>query len=588
MSSSSGITGSTPLSELLFRKSEECQKEVLFKVIDSLICSICQDYMYIPMMIECGHNYCYGCLSTWFNSNPEVELSCPHCRGKVDNMPCLNSALQQLLQTVIEASSAGKGDKLLESKLKKILDAKKLCDDEYRKDSDDNQLFRGVFQNTAVGIADEEDDGILRCSNCHWELEDDEDDVCPHCNMRIRSRPGRTQASPSESERRAEPTQASLDESDGYESYGFIEPAERYFDGSYYTETTWAAYIYATKIAALVNGVTHADEMVERYYNSEFSYFSWDIRFPLIFLSFSLADGTVVYVPSYAIYVSLVNPRMKVKVIRAIGILRKLQNVEVSERQGVIADLLTHWWDFEVDTSPVDRAQIQREIREYGAIATKYESLIREALERHLNEDYTSPSALSPSGFHFNYPFLVERKTTKGERVLFPSYSMFVKTDPDLTDGQRENLLYYVTRLEQSIIRRGDFSQTTQTSSQTGSQDEEYDSVNDFIASDDDVDGVAEHSDASSVRASSGSSERSSREGPDSEDPDSDYFEHNEGDGYVSGDSLDDGDHAVRTRPEFTDSEQEQDEEDEDDSSKVRIPRKRNRAIVEISDEDSA
>ncbi|QLL34716.1 hypothetical protein HG536_0H00910 [Torulaspora globosa] len=575
MSSSGDTTGVTPLAELLFRKSEECQKEVLLKVIDSLICSICQDYMYVPMMIQCGHNYCYGCLSAWFNSNPEEELSCPHCRGNVVNMPCLNSALQQLLQTVIEASSAGKGDKIDDSKLKKVLDAKKLCEDEYRKDFKGDQLFRGVFRNTAVGIADEEDDGILRCSNCHWELEDDEDDVCPHCNLRIRSRARPARASPSESE---EEYDAALEE--------HLESQYPYLDGSWFEETGRAAYSYAATIASLVRGRT-ADELLERCYNSEPSPIYRDPHFPLVFVSFSLADGTVVHFPSYILYLSLVNPRKGEREARAISILERLQNVELSQREGAIDDLLSHYSDF-IREHVVSPAPFQREVRKYGALATKYETLVREELEKSPSEDYSSPSALSPSGLdEYNYPFLVERKTTKGERLVFPSFSIFVRADPELTENERNRALPLARRLEQAVINRGDFSQMARTTS----QDEEYDSVNDFIASDDDgvTDGIAD------LRTGSGSSEGSTGEGPDSEDPDSDYFEHNEGDGYVSGDSLDDGDHAVRTRPEFSDQdsgqeqdEQDNDEEDDDESSRVRIPRKRNRAIVDISDDDSA
>lgn len=42
-------------------------------------------------------------------------------------------------------------------------------------------------------MADDSDDGITRCSNCHWELDPDEvedGNVCPHCNARIRNYAG--------------------------------------------------------------------------------------------------------------------------------------------------------------------------------------------------------------------------------------------------------------------------------------------------------------------------------------------------------------------------------------------------------------
>ncbi|QLQ81834.1 hypothetical protein HG537_0G00880 [Torulaspora globosa] len=570
--------GATVLSELLFNKNGQGQKQVLCKVIDSLICSICQEHMYVPMMLECGHNYCYNCLLTWFNSNQD-ELSCPHCRGNVRNMPCLNSALQQLMETVIEVSSAGEGGKSLECKLKKILDAKKLSDDQYRKDSDENRLFKGVFENTAVGVADEEDDGILRCSNCHWELEDDEDDECPHCSMRIRSRPRPTQVSPSEMEDE-NPSETDEEEYSSYEEDSSFEEQlmsqERYTSGIWLAELGQASYIYAAKIAEILSGIKHADGMVEKYRNADFSPNSPHTRFPLIFLNFSLADGTVVYFPSYILYMSLTNPKLTPKSARGMSILQRIQDVELSKRQDAIEDLLKHWMEFNFEHM-VAEVHFWREVREYGAVSIKYETLIREALEANPTQDYTSPSALSPSGTDYHYPFLVERGTSKGERLLFPSFSIFIKADPDLTENERNQALALASRLEQSVITRGDFSGVAV---RTSPQDEEYDSVNDFIASDDDLE--AEHSEVS-IKERPGIEAESEQ---DSEQ-DSDYYEHNEGDGYVSGDSLDD---AVHTRPKFIDqdSEQEQDNEDEEESTKIRVPRKRIHAKVKLSDDDSA
>lgn len=101
MKRSGEMTGT--LREFLTAKSPKIQWQVLSKVFESLTCSICHEYMYVPMMTQCGHNYCYDCLLAWFESNPEEELSCPQCRASVINTPALNSALKQWLHTVFEA-----------------------------------------------------------------------------------------------------------------------------------------------------------------------------------------------------------------------------------------------------------------------------------------------------------------------------------------------------------------------------------------------------------------------------------------------------------------------------------------------------
>lgn len=166
----------------LLKRDQTIKDKVLINLLQSLICSICHDPMFVPVMTQCGHNYCYDCLSSWFESNSR-ELSCPQCRSSVSDPPSLNSVLQQWLANIIELIGSEGNDEEFQVLLKE----KERCEKSYKFD-EKHELFGGIFKSSAIGVVDEDDDGILRCSNCHWELEDDVGDVCPHCDSRIRSR----------------------------------------------------------------------------------------------------------------------------------------------------------------------------------------------------------------------------------------------------------------------------------------------------------------------------------------------------------------------------------------------------------------
>ncbi|CAM5103869.1 unnamed protein product, partial [Natator depressus] len=44
-------------------------------------CSICTKYMVVPVMLDCGHNYCEDCISQhWDRVEEEDPRQCPLCR----------------------------------------------------------------------------------------------------------------------------------------------------------------------------------------------------------------------------------------------------------------------------------------------------------------------------------------------------------------------------------------------------------------------------------------------------------------------------------------------------------------------------
>lgn len=158
--------------------------KLIGRVLDSAVCTICHDYMFVPVMTSCGHNYCYECLSNWLNNNSTTlsELTCPQCRGKIKHEPSLNVSLQQLVDLMLELAENGPESNSHE--LRSLKEARDIAIAEYKSDLLKENLYRSIFKNTAEAIVDEDDDGIARCSNCHWELEGP---ICPNCNAHIRN-----------------------------------------------------------------------------------------------------------------------------------------------------------------------------------------------------------------------------------------------------------------------------------------------------------------------------------------------------------------------------------------------------------------
>ncbi|XP_076126945.1 tripartite motif-containing protein 16-like [Alosa pseudoharengus] len=89
---------------------------------DILMCSICLDLLKDPVTLNCGHNYCTGCIKgCWDQEDQKGVYSCPQCRQTFTPRPVLNKnnvvaeLVEQLRKTRMHAappalSTAGPGD----------------------------------------------------------------------------------------------------------------------------------------------------------------------------------------------------------------------------------------------------------------------------------------------------------------------------------------------------------------------------------------------------------------------------------------------------------------------------------------------
>ena len=171
--------------------SKKKNKKIVENFLLSSQCHICHELINVPMMLVCGHNYCYMCLKNWFKTNETRKLGCPDCRKVVEVVPVFNLFLNNQLKFVLDLII--QDDESKNSKWNKLLLERQEDETIYKNDMVKDTIFANVFKNSTLAVVDMDDDGIPRCGNCHWELDpddmddDEEGNICPHCHYSIRN-----------------------------------------------------------------------------------------------------------------------------------------------------------------------------------------------------------------------------------------------------------------------------------------------------------------------------------------------------------------------------------------------------------------
>ncbi|KIW26251.1 uncharacterized protein PV07_09364 [Cladophialophora immunda] len=148
------------------------------------VCKICMRSLYEPYVLSCGHTYCYTCLASWFGGaqRRNKSKSCPDCRTKIMTQPSPNYLLRDLVHMLIgRADLLPEDETIQEHQVAKEEEAAQLA-----ADRNGPGLFKGIFLTPiraqlrwGRGILDLEDN-VVRCPECHWEIEDGE---CGRCGF---------------------------------------------------------------------------------------------------------------------------------------------------------------------------------------------------------------------------------------------------------------------------------------------------------------------------------------------------------------------------------------------------------------------
>ncbi|KAM0137817.1 hypothetical protein ACHAP3_004048 [Botrytis cinerea] len=140
-----------------------------------LTCSICDQLLYEPWILQCGHTYCYSCLCQWFIPNKRKK-TCPECRAPVKQIPAPAFLIKNMVEIFIQRGQLMPDDETVEQH--KVKNAEETEMVEKDKNSPEG-LFKGTFPLRHGELWLDEVDGIMRCPSCGHEHEGGP--LCNHC-----------------------------------------------------------------------------------------------------------------------------------------------------------------------------------------------------------------------------------------------------------------------------------------------------------------------------------------------------------------------------------------------------------------------
>ncbi|KAA8576318.1 hypothetical protein MFRU_009g02080 [Monilinia fructicola] len=142
-------------------------REDLLGMRRSLTCSICDQLLYEPWTLQCGHTYCYSCLCQWFVPNRRKK-TCPECRTAVKQIPAPAFLVKHMVEIFMNRGQIMPHDETVEQHKQKHAEETQAVEDD--KNTPEG-LFKGTFPLHHGELWRDEADGIMRCPSCGHEHE---------------------------------------------------------------------------------------------------------------------------------------------------------------------------------------------------------------------------------------------------------------------------------------------------------------------------------------------------------------------------------------------------------------------------------
>ncbi|KAG0650705.1 putative RING finger [Hyphodiscus hymeniophilus] len=143
-------------------------KSDLTDIRNLVTCSICDQLLYEPWTLSCGHTYCYSCLCSWFVPNKRKK-TCPECRTSIKQMPAPAFLVKQMVEIFCKRGEIMPSDESVDQHNQKR--AEETTDVDKDKNSPEG-LFKGTFRIKPLAeLLYDQADGVLRCPGCHHEHE---------------------------------------------------------------------------------------------------------------------------------------------------------------------------------------------------------------------------------------------------------------------------------------------------------------------------------------------------------------------------------------------------------------------------------
>ncbi|KAK6507060.1 E3 ubiquitin ligase [Arthrobotrys musiformis] len=148
----------------------------LAKLQKCATCVVCQDLLFEPYSLGCGHVFCYSCLRDWFRQ----KKTCPECRARVKHQPAPAYLIRDMIDTFVQRA-------ILQSPHEEGLALQQQKEEALRMveadKSDPKGLFGGMFaRRTDLQPIYDPADGVARCPDCNWEIEGR---TCASCGRRF-------------------------------------------------------------------------------------------------------------------------------------------------------------------------------------------------------------------------------------------------------------------------------------------------------------------------------------------------------------------------------------------------------------------